>query len=176
MCSSVILFTTIPTWTEPRALRWKVMGWPPEPWNGFSSCNLLLKSKKKVKQSRYTPWRRLGERRYIALTHSRPQHWMVWVVSVTPRPSFTPGERTPSTHCTGGWVGLSAGLDTEARGKLLCLCLGSNLFRPVVQSVARHYTDWATSAPIMYSYIHTLFMVLCFYQHGYKGVGLWTTI
>jgi hypothetical protein len=27
------------------------------------------------------------------------------VVSVTPRPRFTPGERTPGTHWTGGWVG-----------------------------------------------------------------------
>jgi hypothetical protein len=38
-----------------------------------------------------------------------------------------------------GWA--SAGLDTEARGKILCLCRGSNLDRPVVQSVAAHYTD-----------------------------------
>jgi hypothetical protein len=51
------------------------------------------------------------------------------------------GERTPGTHCTGGWVGLRAGLDTEARGKILYLCRGSNLDRPVVQSVVRHYTD-----------------------------------
>jgi hypothetical protein len=29
----------------------------------------------------------------------------VWVVSFTPRPRFTPGERAPGTHCTGGWVG-----------------------------------------------------------------------
>jgi hypothetical protein len=41
----------------------------------------------------------------------------LWVVSVTPRPHLTPGERTPGTHWTGGWVGLRAGLDTEARGK-----------------------------------------------------------
>jgi hypothetical protein len=26
-------------------------------------------------------------------------------------------ERTPGTHCTGGWVGPRAGLDTEVRGK-----------------------------------------------------------
>jgi hypothetical protein len=39
------------------------------------------------------------------------------VVSVTPQPSFSTGERTPGTHCTGGWVGPRAGLDTEARGK-----------------------------------------------------------
>jgi hypothetical protein len=31
-------------------------------------------SKKKVKQYRYTPWRRLGGRGGIAPTHSRPRH------------------------------------------------------------------------------------------------------
>jgi hypothetical protein len=41
------------------------------------------------------------------------------VVSVTPRPRFTYEERTPGTHCTGGWVEVRAGLDTEARGKIL---------------------------------------------------------
>jgi hypothetical protein len=33
-----------------------------------------------------------------------------------------PPGKDSSTHCTGGWVGLRAGLDTEARGKVLCLC------------------------------------------------------
>jgi hypothetical protein len=69
---------------------------------------------------------------------------MGWVVSVTPRPRLSPGGRTSGTHCTGGWLGPRAGLDTEARGKILCLCLESNLDRPVLQPVARHYTDWAT--------------------------------
>jgi hypothetical protein len=32
---------------------------------------------------------------------------------------FTLRERTPGTHWTGGWVGPSAGLGTEFRGKLL---------------------------------------------------------
>jgi hypothetical protein len=41
------------------------------------------------------------------------------VVSVTPRPRFCPGEGTPGAHCTGGWVGPIAGLDIEARGKIL---------------------------------------------------------
>jgi hypothetical protein len=36
-----------------------------------------------------------------------------------PRPHFSPGERTPGNHCTGGWVGPRAGLDTEARRKIL---------------------------------------------------------
>jgi hypothetical protein len=48
-----------------------------------------------------------------------------------PGPRFTPGERAPGTHCTGGWVGPRAGMDTEGREKILCLCLGSNPGRPV---------------------------------------------
>jgi hypothetical protein len=54
-----------------------------------------------------------------------------WVVSIMPWPQFTPGERTPGTHWTRGWVGPRAGLDAEARGKILCLCRGSNPGRPV---------------------------------------------
>jgi hypothetical protein len=42
-----------------------------------------------------------------------------------------PGERAPGTHCTGGWVGPRVGLDAEVRGKILCLCRGSNTGRPV---------------------------------------------
>jgi hypothetical protein len=30
---------------------------------------------------------------------------------------LSPRERIPGTHWTGGWVGLRAGMDTEARGK-----------------------------------------------------------
>jgi hypothetical protein len=52
-----------------------------------------------------------------------------------------PQGKDPGTHCTGGWVGPTDGLDTEVRGKILCLCRGSKLDRPVVQSVVRHYTD-----------------------------------
>jgi hypothetical protein len=72
---------------------------------------------------------------------------MEWVVSVTLRPCFTPRERAPGTHCTRGWVGPRAGLDTEDRGKILCPCRGSNPDRPFVQPVVRHYTAWATPAP-----------------------------
>jgi hypothetical protein len=42
---------------------------------------------------------------------------MEWVVNAMPRPCFT-----PSTHWTGGSVGPRAGLDTETRRKILCLC------------------------------------------------------
>jgi hypothetical protein len=51
-----------------------------------------------------------------------------------------PRARTPDAYWTGGWVGLRAGLDTEARGKTLCLCRGSSPDRPVVQSVVRQST------------------------------------
>jgi hypothetical protein len=51
-----------------------------------------------------------------------------------------PRGKDPGTHCTGGWVGPRAGLDTEARGKILCPRRGSNPDRPVVQPVVRHYT------------------------------------
>jgi hypothetical protein len=51
-----------------------------------------------------------------------------------------PQEKTPGTHWTRVWMGPRAGLDTESRGKILCLCRVSNLDCLVVQSVARYYT------------------------------------
>jgi hypothetical protein len=36
-----------------------------------------------------------------------------------PGRALTQGKGTPGTHCTGGWVGPTGGLDTEARGKIL---------------------------------------------------------
>jgi hypothetical protein len=53
-----------------------------------------------------------------------------WVVSTTPRPRFTPRERTPGTNWVGGWVGPRAGLDAGARIKVLYPCQGSNPDRP----------------------------------------------
>jgi hypothetical protein len=44
------------------------------------------------------------------------------VVSVTPRPRFTPF----GTHWKRGWVGSRAGLDAGARRKILFPCRGSN--------------------------------------------------
>jgi hypothetical protein len=42
-----------------------------------------------------------------------------------------PQERTSGTHWIGGWVGPRSGLNTEARGKFLCLCQGSKVSYPV---------------------------------------------
>jgi hypothetical protein len=35
--------------------------------------------------------------------------------------------------------------------KSFCLCRGSNLNRPAVQLIARHYTDWATRLIVYFS-------------------------
>jgi hypothetical protein len=70
-----------------------------------------------------------GEEVQLVLILNLSTRWG-WVVSVKPRPRFTPGERTPGTHWTGGWVGTRAGLDAGARGKILCPCRGSNPDRP----------------------------------------------
>jgi hypothetical protein len=81
-----------------------------------------------------------GERRYRPYSFSTSAldggEWS----ALRPGRAFTPGERTPGALCTGGWVGPRAGLDTEDRRKILCLCRGSNPDRQVVQPVARHYT------------------------------------
>jgi hypothetical protein len=47
--------------------------------------------------------------------------------------------KNPGTHWIGGWMGPRAGLDAGARIKIRP-CRGSNLDRPIVQPVARHYT------------------------------------
>jgi hypothetical protein len=78
------------------------------------------------------------------------------VVSVTPLLCFTPGERTPGTHCKGGWVGPRAGLDTEDRGKILCPCRGSNPGRLVrIQTLCclSYPAPKTHSVPVLYSEI-----------------------
>jgi hypothetical protein len=96
----------------------------------FTFCFPNTVKKKKVKLSRYTPWRHMGGGEVqLLLILNLGTRWG-WVVSVTSRPRFTPGERTPGTHWTGSWVGPRASLDAEARKKIICLCRGSNPDRP----------------------------------------------
>jgi hypothetical protein len=94
-------------------------------------------------------WRRRG-RGCIAPTLSRSRHQMGWVVSVTTRSRFTPG-----THCTGGWVSPTAGVDTEVRGKISCLWRGWNLDRPVVQTLY-----WLSYPAPLYTDYFLLFLIL----------------
>jgi hypothetical protein len=124
----------------------------------------ILSSHLKLKQSRTTPWRRLEERRYSSYSFTTSTlDGGEWSAS---RPGRAlPREKDLGTQWTGGWVGPRAGLDTEARGKILCLWRGSNPDRPVVQPVARHYTDWATRLTILPStprYSESLFSLQAF--------------
>jgi hypothetical protein len=59
-----------------------------------------------------------GVRGGIAPTHSLPRHYMGVSGQHHAPAALTPGEKTPGTHCAGGWVGPRAGLDAEARGKI----------------------------------------------------------
>jgi hypothetical protein len=105
--------------------------------------------------------------RSIAPTHSWPRHQMGVSGQRHAPAALRPGERTPGTHCTGGGVGLRAGLDTDVRGKILCPCRGSNPDHPVVQSVVRHYTDWATPASLH----NKNFIIYTFYLIKSRRVG-----
>jgi hypothetical protein len=69
------------------------------------------------------------------------------VVSVTPQPRFAPGKGPPVPIVQeAGWASESVWTQ-RLQEKSFCLCRGSNLDPPDVQSVVRHYTDWATPAP-----------------------------
>jgi hypothetical protein len=63
----------------------------------------------------------LGRRGGIAPTHSRPRH-LIGVSGQRHAPDalLPPGKGPPVPIVPGGWVGPRAGLDTEARGKILC--------------------------------------------------------
>jgi hypothetical protein len=90
-----------------------------------------------VKSSRYRPKvaQRVG--RGIAVLFLDLGARRGWVVSITPQPLY-PRER-PGTHCTGGWVGLRAGLDAWEKSR------PPPGFDPrTVQPVASRYTDWTT--------------------------------
>jgi hypothetical protein len=65
----------------------------------------------------------MGEKKYSSYSFSTPAlDGGEWSAS---RPGRTlPPGKDLGTHCTGGWVGPRAGLDTEARGKILSLLPG----------------------------------------------------
>jgi hypothetical protein len=72
----------------------------------------------------------LGERRYSSYSFSTSElDGGEWSAS-RPGRAFTRGDGTPGTHWTGGWVGTRTGLDTEARGKILCPRREPNTGRP----------------------------------------------
>jgi hypothetical protein len=91
-----------------------------------------------------------------------------------PRPRFTPRERTPDTHCTVGWVGPRADLDTEARGKIFLPLPGIEPRSP--GRPARSQTLYCLSyqAPTLQlltvSYFHIFSWTLCFQTSSVCGL------
>jgi hypothetical protein len=109
----------------------------------FAGSNTLV-NKLKLQLSRYTPRRRLGERIYSIYSLSTSAlDGGEWSAS-SPGRALAPGKGPPVP------IGQEAGLTPEPvwtqrlEEKSFHHCRGSNLDRPVVQPVARHYTDWAT--------------------------------
>jgi hypothetical protein len=90
-----------------------------------------------VTLSYYTPWWRLRGEDVSLLLVSDLGTRREWVVSVTPRPRFTPGEMTPGTQWRGDWVGPRAGWKQRLEEEFFPPA-GDRT--PVVQSVVRNYT------------------------------------
>jgi hypothetical protein len=88
-------------------------------------------------------WGALKEKRYSS--YSFMTSALDGVVSVTPRPRFTPRERTPVPIVQNGWA--SEPMWTHRLEETFFrLCRGSKPDRPVVQPVGRYYSDWVTPA------------------------------
>jgi hypothetical protein len=106
---------------------------------------MTCKSKKSSPVTRHGgDW---GERRYSSYSFTTSaQYRGEWSAS-RPGRVLPPGKGPPVPIGQEAGGGPRAGLDTEVRGKILCSCRRSNPDRPVVQSVVRHYTAWATPAP-----------------------------
>jgi hypothetical protein len=100
----------------------------------------------KLKQSRYTPWRLLGERRYSSYSFSTSVlDGDEWSVSRTSR-ALAPGKKGPPVPIVleAGWASEPVWTQRLEK-KSFRLCRGSNPDRPVVQPVVRHYTKLSGS-------------------------------
>jgi hypothetical protein len=99
------------------------------PWHVCCKAN-------KAKQSHNTPWRRKGERRYSSYSFiTSALDGGEWSASL-PGCALSPGERTPGTHWTVGWMGLRVGLYTEVRENILFACAGDRI------SIYRSSSPW----------------------------------
>jgi hypothetical protein len=71
---------------------------------------------------------------------------MGWVVSVTPQAALLPPGKGPPVSLPivqeAGWAPEPVWTPRIVE-RSSCLCRGSNIDRPVVQPIVRHYTDWA---------------------------------
>jgi hypothetical protein len=80
--------------------------------------------------------------------------------------AFYPRGKDPRYHWIGGWVGPRAGLDAETRRKSSAP-VGDRT--PIVQPVVRHYTAWATAAPVFFA-LRTEFLNIFQTIFGFKGL------
>jgi hypothetical protein len=133
-------------------MRWQFI-WIDHNWVLLKSVYVLwrhLIDKSKVKQSSYTQWRRLGGRSYSSYSFTTSAlDGGEWWASRSGR-SLPPGKGSPVPIGQEGRWALEQVWTQRLEWKSFRLCRGSNLNRPVVQSVVRHYTDWATPAPIKF--------------------------
>jgi hypothetical protein len=103
-----------------------------EPKDSFWNEDTVIhrQNKIKVKLSRYLHAGAEGERLYSCYSFFTSALDGVSGQRYAPAALY-PQQRTPGTLGIRGLVGLRAGLDTEARRKVLCLCRGSNPGHPV---------------------------------------------
>jgi hypothetical protein len=88
----------------------------------------------------------LGEWRYSS-THSLTLALDGGEWSASRSCRFTPKERAPGIHWKGDWVSPRAILDEEVMRKIPSPCRWeSNPRTPIIQPIARRYTDWAILA------------------------------
>jgi hypothetical protein len=108
-----------------------------------SACGLgtLHHCSDKLKMSQYTPRRRVGERRCSCYSFSTSAlNWGEWSAS-RPGRALAPGKGPPvPIVLEAGWAPEPVWIQ-RLEEKSFRLWRGSNLDRPVVQPVARHYTD-----------------------------------
>jgi hypothetical protein len=87
----------------------------------------------------------VGVQAFFFSTSSSTLDWGEWLAS-SPGRYLPPGKRLPVPIVQeAGWAPEPVWTQ-RLEEKSFCLCRGSNLDRPVIQSVVRHYTDLATPA------------------------------
>jgi hypothetical protein len=101
----------------------------------------------KVKLSRYTPWRRLGGRRYSFYSFlTSALDGGEWSAS-RPDRALPPGKGPPvPIGQEAGWA--SEPVWTQRLKEKSSAPIGDRI--TIVQPAVRHYTEWATAAPIKY--------------------------
>jgi hypothetical protein len=110
-------------------------------WKLLVIFNLLLRQLGKVKVSSYTPWRRMGERRYNSYSYLTSElDGGKWSAS-RPSRALPPGKEPPVPIVQeAGWAPEPVWTQRLEEKSSVSVRYRT----PVVQSVFRHYTDWAT--------------------------------